>query len=196
MSRIDLKAEYQSLYSAPEKDAVLISVPPLNYLMFDGRGAPLTSPDGAQAMEALCGLSYTLKFMSKQTFGRDYAVGPLEGLWPGPERDGAWTLMMLQPDWICPNQLAAARAEVLLKNGLPGVERARLEVFDEGGCLQILHVGACERMPEARARVDAAMAERGLIENGRSHEIYLTDWRKVAPDQRRTLLRQPVVRAK
>ncbi|MEI9906037.1 MAG: hypothetical protein WDN06_20625 [Asticcacaulis sp.] len=81
MSKIDFKTEYKSLYSASAKDFELVEVPPLPYLMFDGHGDPNTAPEYAQAVEALYSLSYTLKFMSKRAYGRDYVVGPLEGLW-------------------------------------------------------------------------------------------------------------------
>lgn len=160
MSQIDFNLAHASLY-APTKTPVLIEVPPLQYLMFSGRG----EPDRAQAAEALGSLAYTLKFMSRAAFGRDYAVGPFERLLGG----GTWTLLILQPDWICPGMLKAARAEALMKSGLPGLERVRLERLDEGLCAQGLTL---DGLPE------------GLLSNGRRHEITLKSGK--------TLLRQPV----
>ena len=81
MRKMDLKIAHKPLYSAPSKDFALVEAPPLTYLMFDGAGDPNTAPVYAQAIEALYSLSYTLKFMSKRAFDRDYVVGPLEGLW-------------------------------------------------------------------------------------------------------------------
>jgi hypothetical protein len=161
MSQIDFNLAHASLY-APTKTPVLIEVPPLQYLMFNGRG----EPDRAQALEALGSLAYTLKFMSRAAFGRDYVVGPFERLLNG---GGTWTQMVLQPDWICPDMLKAARAEAFMKSGLPGLERVRLEKLEEGLCAQGLTL---DGLPE------------GLSPNGRRHEIALKSGK--------TLLRQPV----
>ncbi len=204
MSKIDFKTEYKSLYSAPTKDFALVEVPPLPYLMFDGHGDPNIAPEYQHAIEALYSLSYTLKFMSKRAYGRDYVVGPLEGLWWSDDMQSfitrekskwSWTLMILQPEWITAAHLAAARAEVLMKKGLPGVEKVRLETLDEGLCAQILHIGAYDDEGPALARLHKDwLPAQGLAENGHHHEIYLGDPRKVAPEKLRTLLRQPVRR--
>lgn len=63
----------------------------------------------------------------------------------------------------------------------------------EGRSLQIMHVGSyhSEAATLARLHVDV-MPARGLTWNGRHHEIYLSDPRKVPPDKLRTVLRQPV----
>lgn len=224
MSKIDFKTEYRSLYAAPARDFALVEVPPLPYLMFDGQGDPNTVPEYQHAVEALYSLSYTLKFMSKSAFGRDYVVGPLEGLWWAqalPEKGGAlfgsksatnekdyaaftdnrrsdwrWTMMILQPDWITPAHLQAAKAEVLMKRGLPGVETTRLETLDEGLCAQILHVGPYSAEAPTLARLHAEwLPAHQLRENGHHHEIYLSDPRKTPAEKLKTLLRQPVHRA-
>jgi hypothetical protein len=38
------------------------------------------------------------------------------------------------------------------------------------------------------------MPQNGLQENGKHHEIYLSDPRKVSPEKLKTVLRQPVKR--
>ena len=202
MANIHLKTEYKSLYHAGARDFALIEVPPLSYLMVDGEGDPNTAPAYAAAVEALYALSWTLKFMSKAAFGRDYVVGPLEGLWQARDmtaftrRDKAawsWTMMILQPDWIAPEHVRAARGEALMKKGLPGLEKARLETLEEGLCAQILHVGPYDAEGPALQRLHQAwLPAHGLKPRGRHHEIYLSDPRKVAPERCKTLLRQPV----
>ena len=202
MSKIDFKTEHKSMYSAPARDFVLVEVPALPYLMFDGRGDPNRAPEYQQAVEALYSLSYTLKFMSKRAFDRDYVVGPLEGLWwaedmsvfTSRDKDAwSWTMMILQPEWITASHLQAAKAEVLMKKGLPGIETVRLETLDEGLCAQILHVGPYDAEGPVLARLhDDWLPAHGLTERGHHHEIYLGDPRKVAPDKLKTILRQPV----
>ncbi|CAL4868335.1 hypothetical protein MMA231_02640 [Asticcacaulis sp. MM231] len=202
MSKIDLKTEYKSLYSATSKDFALIEVPSLHYLMFDGVGDPNTAPAYAQAIEALYSLSYTLKFMSKRAFDRDYVVGPLEGLWwardmktfvTREKSKWSWTMMILQPDWIEKGHLCAALSEVVMKKGLPGLEKVRLERLDEGLSAQILHVGPYDDEGPVLQRLhEEWLPAQGLIETGKHHEIYLSDPRKTAPEKLKTILRQPV----
>ncbi len=65
--------------------------------------------------------------------------------------------------------------------------------MDEGRSLQILHVGSYDAEAATLARLhDKVMPARGLTWNGRHHEIYLSDPRKVAPEKMKTVLRQPV----
>ena len=202
MSKIDFKTEYKSMYSAPTKDFALVDVPPLSYLMFDGRGDPNTAPAYVQAIEALYSLSYTLKFMSKRAFDRDYVVGPLEGLWWAADMSSfttrqkekwSWTMMILQPEWVTAGHLQAAKAEVLMKKGLPGIEKVRLETLHEGLSAQILHIGPYDAEGPVLARLHQEwLPAHGLREHGHHHEIYLSDPRKAAPDKLKTILRQPV----
>ncbi len=204
MSKIDLKTEYKPLYSAPAKDFTLVEVPPLQYLMIDGRGDPNTAPDYRQAVEALHALSYTLKFMSKRAFDRDYVVGPLEGLWwardmkafTARQKDKwSWTMMILQPDWIEKPHLCAALSEVVMKTGAPGLEKVRLEWLEEGLSAQILHVGPYDdEGPVLKRLHEDWLPAQGLLPTSKHHEIYLSDPRKVTPDKLRTILRQPVRR--
>ena len=202
MSKIDLKVAYKPLFSAPVKDFILVDVPPLQYLMFDGKGDPNTAPEYPQAIEALYSLSYTLKFMSKRAFDRDYVVGPLEGLWWAKDMKTfvtrekskwSWTLMILQPDWIEKGHLCAALSEVVMKKGLPGLEKVRLERLEEGLCAQILHVGSYDNEgPTLKRLHEDWLPANGLVETGKHHEIYLSDPRKTEPTKLRTILRQPV----
>jgi len=204
LSKIDLKVEYKSLFSAPVKDFTLVEVPSLQYLMFDGKGDPNTAPEYLQAIEALYSLSYTLKFMSKRAFDRDYVIGPLEGLWWAKDMKAfatrekskwSWTLMILQPDWIEKAHLCAALSEVVMKKGLPGLEKVRLERLEEGLCAQILHIGPFDdEGPTLKRLHEAWLPAQGLVETGKHHEIYLSDLRKTDPSKLKTILRQPVRR--
>ena len=71
MSKIDLKKELKTSYSAPKKPE-LVNVPPMNFIMVDGRGDP-NAGELQQAMEALYSVSYALKFKAKKA-GKDFTV--------------------------------------------------------------------------------------------------------------------------
>lgn len=80
MDKIDLTKSFRHLYQASAGEVVEVDVPPMNYLMIDGRGDPNTSKDYADAVEALFSLSYTLKFMIKRA--QTLHVGPFSAEGP------------------------------------------------------------------------------------------------------------------
>ena len=58
-----------------------VVVPPLNYLMIEGKGGP-GSRAFKDAIAALYPVAYTLKFRAKKgPLAIDYRVMPLEGMW-------------------------------------------------------------------------------------------------------------------
>ena len=82
MEKIDYKKELEQFYQPSAKKVEIVDVPRMSFLMADGKGDPNTSQAFKDAVEALFGVSYTLKFMIKKgEEGIDYAVMPLEGLW-------------------------------------------------------------------------------------------------------------------
>ncbi len=64
--KVEYKKEWKHLYATSKKEVSVVDVPPLNYLMIDGKGDPNTSPDYQAALEALYGTAYTLKFHLKK----------------------------------------------------------------------------------------------------------------------------------
>jgi hypothetical protein len=147
MHKIDFKKTLRTCFEAPVGDFVLVDVPELAFAMVDGAGDPNVSPDYGTAVEALYALSYRLKFMSKAG-GRDYVVGPLQGLWWSADMadfaerrkdNWSWTMMIMQPDWTTPEMFSEAAASVRAK-GVTLPETLRLEALAEGLSVQTLHV--------------------------------------------------------
>jgi hypothetical protein len=56
----------------------------------------------------------------------------------------------------------------------------------------MLHVGAYSKENETIRRMIGFAAGQGLAPNGRHHEIYLSDPRRIAASKLRTILRYPV----
>ena len=56
MEKIDYRKELKSLYRAKADRPVVVDVPPLNFLMLDGRGDPNTAPAFKEAVAALFSL--------------------------------------------------------------------------------------------------------------------------------------------
>lgn len=209
MNKIDLRKELRSLYAPSAKQVEVVEVPEFQFAMIDGRiepgEEPGTSPAFQQALEALYGVSYTLKFMSKLRSENpiDYTVMALEGLWwSGGEFDfdrkdeWQWTAMILQPDHITPQMFAEALEQVRKKRGdNPALAKLCLERFHEGLSMQIMHIGPYADEPHTIEKMMAFARENGYRLRGRHHEIYLGDPRRTAPEKLKTILRHPIERA-
>jgi hypothetical protein len=190
-------------YRARQGQFRTVDVPDTRYLMVDGHGDPNTDPAFTGAVEALYPVAYKLKFASRRDLGRDYVVPPLEGLWWADDMDAFttardksrwdWTLLLMVPDWIDPAMVATAIERAATPRRPARLDDVRVETLSEGRCVQTLHVGSYDDEADVLARMHhEVIPERGLRPAGRHHEIYLSDFRKVAPDRRRTILRQPV----
>ncbi len=201
MDKTDLKKALDSYRSGTGTFRIL-DVPELGYLMIDGAGAP-GSPQFAEAIESLYPVAYSLKFSSKRELGRDYVVPPLEGLWWADDmgsfttaRDKSlwqWTLLMLVPDWLGQDAYGRAVAQVSAKKPPARLGDVRYGRLYEGRCVQTMHVGSFDdEAPLLATMHDEFIPGHGLTKTGKHHEIYLSDFRKFAPEKLRTILRQPV----
>jgi hypothetical protein len=213
METLDLRKRYKHLYQPSSKRVELVEVPALQFAMVDGaieKGeAPGTSKGFEEAMQAIYGVTYTLKFMlKKRTVDPvDYPVMALEGLWwvedgvfdIAVKDNWLYTLMTMQPEIITPGLFAEGQAQVRKKRGSsPALERLRLATFAEGLCVQTMHIGPYASEPATLERMAAFMVENGLRDRvglgGKHHEIYLGDPRRAAPEKLKTVLRHPVDR--
>jgi hypothetical protein len=202
MTKTDLKKTLDA-YQAPRGRFRVLDVPPTRYLMIDGHGDPNTSPAFAEAVQALYPVAYKLKFASKTDLGRDYVVPPLEGLWWADDmesfttaRDKSqwdWTMMLMVPDWLDTPMVSTAISRAGSTRRPARLDDVRFETLSEGRCVQTLHVGPFDAEAEVLARLhDEFIPGEGLRMAGRHHEIYLSDFRRAAPEKQRTILRQPV----
>ena len=200
MTKLDWKKDCKELYFPPARP-VIVDVPPVNYLMIDGHGDPNTSQVYKEAVEALFSLAYTLKFAIKKAEGVDYAVYPSEGLWWTPDmadfstsrkQDWDWTMMIAQPEVVSGEWVERARAEALKKKGLPMLERVRFETYHEGLSAQLMHTGPYAAEGPNIARLHEFIAAQGGTLRGKHHEIYLSDFRRTAPEKLKTVIRQPM----
>jgi hypothetical protein len=200
--KVDVKRSLDA-YRARAGEFRVVDVPEQRYLMLDGRGDP-NGPAFTEAVEALYPVAYRLKFASRRELGRDYVVPPLEGLWWADDlssftsaRDKTrwqWTLMILVPDWVERSLFEATVAR--LADPPARVADLRCEPLTEGTCVQTLHLGPFDEEGPVLARLhEEVLPARGLRPTGRHHEIYLSDFRRVPPERRRTILRQPVAPA-
>jgi hypothetical protein len=205
MSKVDFKTTLKELY-APPKKFVRVKVPEMQFLMVDGHGDPNVAQEYQDALEALYAVAYKIKFISKKQLDQDYTVPPLEGLWWAEEmaafsvaRDKSqwdWTMMIMTPAWITAEIFADALGQVRKSKSPAALDRLRLESYREGLSVQIMHIGSYDDEGPTLLELHAEyLPQNGLVENGKHHEIYLGDPRKVAPEKLKTILRQPVRQA-
>jgi hypothetical protein len=198
-AKLDLYAKHKDEYVTP-REPVLITVKPARYLAILGRGEP-NGELFQGALAALYNVAFTVK-MARKVAGRDYAVSKLEGLWWGRGKHGDfqrepksawhWQLMIRVPDWIQAREVAQV-ADGLVKKGKPrDVLNVELTVLNEGRSVQMLHLGPYDQERDTIRQMAAFAASQRLTFQGKHHEIYLSDPRRVPATNLRTILRYPV----
>ena len=204
----DFKKEYKEFYLPPAKP-VVVTVPKANYIAVRGKGDP-NEEGGAyqQAIGILYAVAYTLK-MSYKTDHRiegfyDYVVPPLEGFWWQEGIDGidysdkstfCWISVIRLPDFITKADFDWA-VQTASKKKKVDCSKAEFLTVDEGLCVQIMHIGPYDDEPASVALMDQYLAENSYMNDLSAtrlhHEIYLSDARKVAPENWKTVIRHPI----
>lgn len=211
MEKVDFKKQEKEFY-APNTEPSIILVPEMNFLMVDGHGDPNEEAgEYKKAVELLYALSYTIKMDQKLRF--DYVVPPLEGLWWLEDLSDmdftqkskyCWTSMIRQPDFVSQELFETAKKAVQKKKPGLDVSKARLERFEEGHCVQCMHIGPYDKEPVTLDKIEHFInlnqlnnAIGSLTPDNkirRHHEIYLSDPRKSNPETMKTILRHPITR--
>jgi hypothetical protein len=206
METLDLRKQLKYLYSPSAKMVEVVDVPALSFVSIEGAIEPDqmvgTSPGFQEAMQALYGAAYTLKFMLKKRKENpvDFPVMALEGLWWVEDgqfdirKPGNWKyhIMILQPDLISQELFSQAINLLRKKKPSPSVERLQLEKYQEGLSIQVMHLGPYSEEPATIARMDAFAHENGYLMHGKHHEIYLGNPLRADPAKLKTILRHPV----
>lgn len=212
MEKLDYKKEYKDLYQPKTKPSI-IEVPEMIFIAIDGKGDPNTSSEYKETLEILYGLSFTIK-MSKMSGTQpegyfEYVVPPLEGLWyvDDAKFDGTnitdkslfcWTSMIRQPEFVTEEVFENARNTLAKKKRELDLSRARLIKMTEGLCVQIMHKGSYDNEPDSIAKMREFAEKSGYSEDISDirfhHEIYLSDPRRCAPENLKTVIRHPVRR--
>lgn len=190
----------------PKNKPEIIDVLEYQFVSISGKGNP-NSPAFADYITALYSLSYAIKMTLKKMDNPpqnyvDYTVYPLEGVWDINDEakknfsgtinkdDLVFTLMIRQPDFV--NQAFFEEMLALTKNKKPQklLTELKFEKITEGKCIQMLHIGSYDKEPESFQLMEAFAEKEGLKRASKIHrEIYLSDFRKVAEEKLKTVLR-------
>lgn len=206
----DYKKEYKEFYLPKNKPGV-IEVPAMNYIAVRGKGDPnIEDGEYKRSIGLLYAIAFTIKMSKKgshQIEGYfDYVVPPLEGFWWQEGVSGIdyahkenfqFISVIRLPDFVSKEDFdwAVKEAETRKREDFSRVEFWN---YDEGLCVQCMHIGPYDNEPETVKMMHDFMIEQGyqLDINDRRlhHEIYLSDARRTAPDKLKTVIRHPVRR--
>lgn len=204
---IDYKKVQKELY-VPSTKASLITVPKMNFISVSAKGNPNEEGGAYQrAVEQLYSIAYTIR-MSKKAGQelpgyQEFVVPPLEGLW---WQDGicgvdlsnkdsfSWISLIRMPDFV--NEKTIQWAKELAKKNKKDAEQVKFLSFEEGLCVQVLHIGPYATEAESVAKLDTYIAENNLAPDfsdlRQHHEIYLSNPQRVAAEKLKTVIRHPV----
>lgn len=204
----DYKKAYKEFYLPPRKPGI-VTIPAMNFLAVRGHGDP-NDESGAykQALSMLYAMAFTIK-MSKLGKHKlegyfDYVVPPLEGLWWQEGVHGVdytrkaefrWISLIRLPEFVTKEVFDWAVREATEKKQQ---DFSKVEFFswEEGLCVQCMHIGPYDDEPATVAAMEAYAAEQGYeldFSQGRfHHELYLSDVRRCKPEKLKTVIRQPV----
>lgn len=129
---------------------------------------------------------------------------PLEGFW---WQEGVkdinyadksafnWISIIRLPDFVTQKDFDWA-VETAEKKKKQYFSKVQLLTYDEGLCVQCMHVGAYEDEPATIKAMEDFAKQRGytvdITDKRFHHEIYLSDPRKGSAEKQRTVLRHPV----
>lgn len=200
--KYEWKKQVKELY-LPKRKPEIVTVPSMKFFMLDGKGNP-NGADFADSIGVLYTLSYSVKMMPRKGITPEgyfeYTVFPLEGVWDlAHEARGAevldkdslvYTIMIRQPDFVTEDTFKVALTSAAGKLKSPKLERVRFEALEEGLCVQMLHVGPYDSEPASFEMMEEFCRENGLRRVSKLHrEIYISDFRKTAPEKLQTVLR-------
>lgn len=202
MAKKDLPKELQTLYFPSAKEPVFVDVPAMQFAMVDGVGSPAAT-DFREAIGALYGVAYTVKFAAKKEGIRDVLVMPLEFLLWGEGEDDfrvadkekwRWTMMLMEPTAVTRKLFDESVRQLRDRKNPPGLNKVRLETFREGKAAQVLHIGPYSAEAPTIERLHAFIRDSGYRLSGKHHEIYMSNPQRSAPEKLKTVIRQPVSR--
>ncbi len=193
-------------YYLPKNKPEVVELPEFKFILLSGEG----NPNGAafqECIRALYPLAYAIKMTLKKMEDKpkgysDFTVYPLEGVWSlnaeaiknfkgtiDPE-DFIYDIMIRQPNFVDEKFFSQMLEKVKEKNANPLYEKIRFQSYSEGRCVQMLHVGKFEDEPASFARMEEFAESEGLTRHSKIHrEIYISDFRKTAPEKLKTVLR-------
>lgn len=186
------RAQLNALYKPSSDHFSEIDVPEMPFLAVEMEGAP--TQEIAQAITKwLYTAVHPIRQRAKKEFGAQFLEPPIEALF-AIEGDiiTKWRMMIVLPYELEQDFLDECLSKVTNALGqAPGT--VIMERFAEGACIQIMHIGDLDSQKETlNSLYHSYLPDHNLKAQGWYHEIYLNDHQRVAPEKRKTILRQAI----
>ena len=204
----DYKKEYKEFYMPKNKPSI-VEIPKMNYIAVRGKGNP-NDEEGEykKTIGLLYGIAFTIKMSYKGTHKIDgyfeYVVPPLEGFWWQDGRVGIdynqkeelnFISIIRLPDFVTKKDFDWAIEEATKKKK-QDFSKVEFLTYDEGMCVQCMHVGSYDNEPATVELMHKYMEENGYVlditDKRFHHEIYLSDPRKCNENKLKTVIRHPI----
>ncbi len=203
--KTDLSKQYKEYYTAKTTPA-LLSFPAAQYISLVGKGDP-NEPQFAANIAAMYGTAYTVKFAYK-ALNNDFTVPKLECQWwydellyPNltitdapvniPRSDWDYRLLLRLPDFATQQMVTDAANTVFNKKAIKEAQQIAYYQLPAMQAVHILHIGPFATEHDSLIILNDYMQQNNLLKDGLHHEIYLSDFRKTAPEKLKTILREP-----
>ncbi|WP_273401914.1 GyrI-like domain-containing protein [Traorella massiliensis] len=204
----DYKKEYKEFYM-PKNRPSIVNIPKMNYLAIRGKGDPNEEEgDYKNTIGLLYGVAYTIKMSYKNNYKIEgffqYVVPPLEGFWWQDDIKGMdyerkeelnFISLIRLPDFVSEKDFKWAIEEATNKKQ-QDYSRVEFFTYDEGLCVQCMHLGAYDDEPATVDLMHQYMRENGyeldITDQRYHHEIYLSDPRKCDVNKLKTVIRHPI----
>lgn len=204
----DYKKEYKEFYM-PKKKPGIVEIPKMNYIAVRGKGNPNDeNGEYKSSIGLLYAIAFTIKMSYKGTHKIDgyfeYVVPPLEGFWWQENTEGIdynrkddmnFISVIRLPDFVTEDDFKWAVDEATEKKK-QDFSKVEFLIYDEGICVQCMHIGSYDNEPETVELMHRYMEENGYeldITGSRlHHEIYLSDPRRCDESKLKTVIRHPI----
>jgi len=205
----NLKHEWRkkekSIY-LPKHQPELITIPEFQFIVLSGEGNP-NSDFFTDCIGVLYSLSYAIKMNLKKYDEKpkayyDYTVYPLEGVWDINDEakknftgkinkdDLVFDIMIRQPDFVTKEFFNEMLEFTKKKKPHKLLNEVKFIKIKDEQCIQMMHLGSYDDEPKSFELMEAYAKELNLKRKSKTHrEIYLSDFRKVAPEKLKTVLR-------
>lgn len=208
----DYKKEYKEFYMPKNKPSI-ITIPKMNFIAVRGKGNPnVEDGEYKKSIGLLYAIAFTLKMSYKGTYKIEgyfsYVVPPLEGFWWQDKNmeldynrkdDMEFISVIRLPDFITKKDFEWAIEEATKKKEID-FSKVEFLTYDEGLCVQCMHIGSYDDEPATIDLMHEYMKENGyeldLTGDRFHHEIYLSDPRKCDVSRLKTVIRHPIKKIK
>ncbi|WP_202903847.1 GyrI-like domain-containing protein [Neotamlana nanhaiensis] len=203
--KLEWRKNEKAIY-LPKAKPEIVNVSAYQFICIQGEGNP-NKPFFADYIKAIYSVAYSIKMNLKKAAVKpqgyiDWTVYPLEGVWDINDtakkhyngeinkNDFVFKLMIRQPDFVNAtyfNEIIALVGKSKPQNLL---NKITFEKIVEGLCVQMLHVGSFNNEAETFNAMETFANTNGYNRLCKTHrEIYISDFRKVAENKLKTVLR-------